>query len=394
MIAKLPIRPRLLASRIAAALLSGCFVFAALPPSADASDMEKAKAAFATAREQARVGNFAGALESIAEVERYMKHPTVSLLKARALRRTWHLDRAQKTLDGINPTKLKKALKPILSQEQAKLATVVKTHGQLKVSVRPATAAVSIDGKPFGNVVDRWFPAGKRRIEVTADMHQPAVRQATLMAGQMREIKVVLREAAGTIRLHVPGGLKGAMISLDGTEVDIAAGARAGDVTSIRAGVGAHEVICARGKLRAAHVIKVEYAKTVAVSCEDLAGGGAGRVVLGWGGLATGVALAGYGAWGIASYFSDQSEADDNLAQATAADLKNGLVPRGALDTNKHWGGALYLVSGLAVGTVSYLLFVRSPAPAASDSAWRWSDPTDDAWSSVQSPDFDAVATR
>ena len=375
--------------RLLTALLLCGLVFGRAAPEARADDVEKAKTAFATAREQARLGNFAGALEAIAEVERYMQHPTVSLLKARSLRKLWRLDLAKATLAAINPSQLKKNLRVVLAEEEAKLEAVVKTHGHLRVDIKPATATLSVDGEAMSGAIDRWFPAGKHRIEVTADMHQPAVRQATLAPGELREIKIVLREASGTIQLTVPGGLKGASVRLDGKEITIAEGARAGDVTTIRTGVGAHEIICARGKRRDALVLKVELSKTVRASCEDLARSNVGRAVVGWGGVATGVALAGYGAWGIASYFSDQATADDNLqsAKTGALPLSNGLVPDGGVDTNKHWGGALYLVSGLAVSTVSYLMFVRSPAAASSASAWRWSEP-----SSAESPRHEAVA--
>ncbi|HAN32563.1 MAG TPA: hypothetical protein DCQ06_13285 [Myxococcales bacterium] len=59
------------------------------------------------------------------------------------------------------------------------------------------------------------------------------------------------------------------------------------------------------------------------------------------------------------------------------------------LDSNKHYGGALYIASGLAMGISSYLLFVRKPrsnTPAADraqaldvddqrrpfSSTWQW----------------------
>lgn len=386
---KVMIRSHLLRHHLVTPLLLCCLVLGVTANDARADDMAKAKAAFANAREQARVNNFVGALESIAEVERYMKHPTVSLLKARALRKLWRLDVARATLATINPTALKKNLRTVLAEEEGKLDAVVKTHGHLKVVVTPATAAITVDGVPYPGGVDRWFEAGKRRIEVVAEMHQPAVRQATLNPGELREVKVVLREAAGTIQLRVPGGLKGASVRVDGKELAIADGARAGDMTSFRAGVGTHEIICARGKRRDAMVVKVELGKTALANCEDLGGGDVGRTVVGWGGVATGAALAGYGVWGIASYFSDQATADDNLnnAKAGALPLNNGLVPGGAIDTNKHWGGALYLVSGLAVSTVSYLMFVRSPSPTPGASAWRWSAP-----SSAGAGQNDAVA--
>ncbi len=345
----------------------------ALPSTARAGHIEEAKAAFAEARERARKGNFEGALKSIEEVERHMKHPTVSLLKARALRKVWRLDQAKSTLATINPAKLKRNLRTVHAEEVGKLDKVIKSHSHLRVVVKPASAAIMIDGTRFVGTIDRWFPAGKLRLEFAAEMHQPSVRQATLSAGELREIKVVLREAAGTIRLNVPGGLKGVDVRMDGKPIEIAEGARAGDVTSIRASVGAHEIICARGKLRDARVIQVELSKTVPVSCDELVPSDLGRSLLGWGGLATGVAMAGYGAWGIASYFSDQSQADDNLEKATSADLVNNMVPGGAIDTNKHWGGALYLMSGLAVSTVSYLMFVRNPPSDASATAGRWS---------------------
>ncbi len=351
---------------LAIALLLLAFV---APRPASAGNIEKAKAAFAEARERARTGNFKGALESIAEVERHMKHPTVSLLKVRSLRKLWRLDHAAAALKEINPSKLKRSLRAVLAEEQGKLDKLLKSHGHLKVTVKPAEAVIVIEGKTYKGTVDRWFPAGKVRMELGADLHQAAVRQATLMAGEMREIKVKLRAAAGTIRLQVPGGLKGVIVRLDGKQIDIDDGARAGDMTSIRTSVGAHEIICARGKFRDAKVIKVELSKTVAVACDELAPSKLGRTVLGWGGLATGVAVAGYGVWGIASYFSDASQADDNLKNATAADLINGMVPEGGIDTNKHWGGALYLVSGLAVSTVSYLFFVRKPAADSSSAA-------------------------
>ena len=64
--------------------------------------------------------------------------------------------------------------------------------------------------------------------------------------------------------------------------------------------------------------------------------------------------MLGYGAWGLQSYFADVERAEDN-----------GLL----VDSNKHYGGALYVVSGLAVGVTSYLLFVRKPKPDGADTA-------------------------
>jgi len=40
-------------------------------------------------------------------------------------------------------------------------------------------------------------------------------------------------------------------------------------------------------------------------------------------------------------------------------------------DTNKHYGGALYLASGLAIGVTSWLLFLRSPDDEAASTASR-----------------------
>lgn len=361
---------------VVCALLVGAAV--SLPTLAVAQDpIEKAKAAFADAREKARTGDLPGALDAIIETERYMKHPTVSLLKARVLRQMFLLDRAKQTLDSIETGKLKRNLRAVYDEELDEVNKSRATRGHLKVNVEPQTATISVAGQTAKGTFDAWVTAGNQRVEISATGFLPAVRPVTVEVGQLRELTVKLRSSMGSIRLTAPGGLKGVELALDGQQIVLDEAVRAGEVTTLEAPMGAHEVVCVRGKLRDAHVIKVEAGGTVSVSCDAVQPSGAGKMVLGWGGVATGLAMAGYGVWGIASYFSDTAIADERLNAANPDKTPEGLVRGGGVDTNKHWGGALYMASGVAVGVASYLFLLREPS---SDSAWRQPVPGDRSW--------------
>lgn len=343
---------------LAAALLLG-FALVLGSSVAFADDREtEANKLFVEAREKLAKNEQEEALELLNQAEELFAHPAISLMKAKTQRELGMLDAASETLGRVNAAKLPKPLRKVHDDETAEIVRMRASMGRLVVAVKPKDAMVIIDGKQLRGAYDRWRKPGDVRVEVLAPGHQPAVRTANITGGGSTNLEIVLAPLRGSIRVVVPGGLRGVDVLLDGKAQELDAGRRAGDATTLEVDLGKHEVMCQRGEVRSAHTVDIAFGQVREVRCEGF-GGGANvvRLSLGWGGLATGLALAGYGAWGIQSYFADQTYAQENKLIVA--------------DTNKHYGGALYLASGLAIGVTSWLLFLRSPDDeAASSASW------------------------
>ncbi len=320
-----------------------------------AQDPAKANALFKKAKEKLDGGEPYEALELVTRAAEYFEHPAIFLLKARTLRVLHRYGKALAVLESISARKAPKALRKVRSTEIAQIKAAMKTTGRLQVKVQPANAEVLYKGTTYKGGLDRWVDAGRNKVEISAPGYQATRRTVTVEAQGSSDIQVVLKKAVGKVRVVVSGGLKGVDVKIDGEVQDVSDGRRAGDVVTLTLPVGKREVACSRGALLELHKVTVALGKTSVVRCSQIAGSSKiAGMAIGWGGVAAGLALASYGAWGLQSYFADIEKAENQ-----------GLIA----DTNKHYGGALYLASGLAIGVTSYLLFVREPASDAGDTA-------------------------
>ena len=352
------------AAPLAAAVL---FAFATVLGSsvAFADDREtEANKLFVEAREKLAKDDQEEALELLNRAEELFAHPAISLMKAKTQRELGMLEAASDTLGRVNASKLPKPLRKVHDEESAEIVRMRAAMGRLVVAVSPADAMIIIDGKQLRGRYDRWRKPGDVRVEVLAPGHQPAVRTASVTGGGATNLEIVLAPLRGSIRLVVPGGLRDIEVLLDGKAQTIEGGRRAGDVVTLDVDLGKHELMCQRGEVRSAHSVEIAFGQVRDVRCDGFeSSASVVRLGLGWGGLATGLAMAGYGAWGIQSYFADQTYAQENKLIVA--------------DTNKHYGCALYLASGLAIGVTSWLLFLRSPdEEAASATSWLLPSPS------------------
>ena len=328
---------------------------AALPGFAE-PDPAKANTLFKAAKVKLEAGDAHGALSLVSRAADYFGHPAIFLLKAKTLLSLGRYQKALEALESISTRKLPAPFKKTRAEGIKEAKAAMATHGHLVLTLQPPAAVAVIDGKRYALGVDTWLPAGAHEIKVEAQGFVTETKRVQLGVGDRADVTIALKPAAGTLRVQVSGGLKGVELELDGKPWPVGEGKRAGDIVSKRLGVGEHEVSCRRGSLLESHKVRVALNKTVAVGCTQI-GGGPSRVAVlsvGWGGVAAGLALAGYGAWGLQGYFADLDYAE-----------KNGLIA----DTNKHYGGALYLASGLAIGVSSYLLLVRDSKPDAGATA-------------------------
>lgn len=332
-------------------------LFAALGGrSAVAQEREmEANRLFTEARERIKAGDPEAGLELLERAEKIFAHPAIVLLQAKTQRELGLLDAADAALKRIDAAKLPKPLKKVHDDERAAVTAARSTLGRLAVTVSPADATLTLDGRQRRGGYDRWRPPGEVRLEFTAPGYQPIVRTEQVRAGETTTVDVALPALKGTIRVTVPGGLRGVDVTVDGRAAKIDDARRAGDVADLSVDLGKHEVQCMRGARRYAKAVDVAFGAVAEVRCEGIGDAGAAvlRTSLGWGGVAAGVALAAYGVVGIQGYFADVAHAEEQ-----------GLIVQ---STNKHYGGALYLASGLAVGVASWLLLLRDPGSSGGE---------------------------
>ena len=335
----------------------------------------RANALYKDAKEKFEAGDFTKALEQAEEAERLFAHPSIVFLRGRILHKLSRLREAEDALKLADSPQLPKPLTKPLAEERAQVADEMKRTSELKVTVQPAASAVvSVEGETSQGGFIKWLPPGKRRIEVAAPGYRPVVRMAELTLGSPVEVRITLVPMGGSLVVVVPGGLVGVDVTVDGDSITIADGARAGDRSpALAVSVGGHEVVCSRGAKRFQGSVKVEMDATVEVVCEGIAAAGGPGKALGWGGVAVGTGIFGYGAYGLGSYF--------------LVDLQS---ERKVKATNKHWLGASYASVGLATAIASYLLFVREPAAVAATAAPR--DPSVPSRTSAPGATASAVA--
>lgn len=342
------------------ALLAACVALlswgALAAPAFAEQDPAKANALFKQAKAKLEAGHSEEALALVTRAASYFAHPAIFLLKAKTLVALGRYGKAMAVLQGISARKLPSSMRKARAAAIKKSKAAMAAGGHLVVTVSPKEAVVTVAGKAYRNGVDTWLKAGKYRLEATAPGYRDKGKTVQIEVGDQADIRLGLRRLEGTLRVQVPGGLSGVVLKIDGEVWDVDTAKRAGDRVAKRVPVGAHEVACGRGSLLELHQAKVELGKTVVVRCTQIGSGPSALVVrsLGWGGVATGLAIAGYGAWGLGSYFGDVARAD-----------REGLV----LETNKHYGGALYLASGIGMGLASYLFLVRGSKDEGEDTA-------------------------
>ena len=315
----------------------------------------KANALFKRAKIALEAGDAEQGYRLVSQAATYFQHPAIFLLKAKSLRLLGKVADAQLVLRSIKTRKLPKRLKTAYNEEKQALEDFRKSAGQLKLRVRPYTAQISANRITATGGMMRWFRAGTIAVKFSAPGYQTRVEQVKLRAGETESLSIQLQLAVGALTVDVAGGLKGVELLLDGKPMKVLSAESAGDRTSAEVQAGEHKLTCRKGKKVEEHTFKLAVKQRLTVRCTELGGGVFTlRNTLGWGGVAAGAAMLGYGAWGLQSYFADVERAEDN-----------GLL----VDSNKHYGGALYVVSGLAVGVTSYLLFVRKPKPDGADTA-------------------------
>ncbi len=332
---------------VCVALVAVALIMTAAPASA-ATPQERAYSLFQSAREQVDAGHFDEAVVLLEEAIGYFRHPGIMLLKAHALRRLYRLDQAQEIVDEVAAGTVPRALRKTLAEEGEKLAEAKALRGRLRVTVEPETAVVAVLGEQVKGGYDRWVPIGKHRVEILATGYKPGVETAVVEAGAEARLTVRLMRQGGTIAVDVPGGLRGVTIRIDDEALPIPDGGEAGDRTSrVRLEIGPHRVRCTAGTKQVEHSVTLEADAALVVVCADMHDA-VGLTAVGWSGVAAGLAVAGYGAWGLGSYIVELQDVG-----VTVGEVKS---------TNKHYGGALYLVSGLAAGFASYWFLLRDAA--------------------------------
>jgi hypothetical protein len=348
---------RVLTAVLAALLLTGP-VHAAEP-----AEQVRANAIYKDAKDRFDSNDFQRAFELASEAEKIFPHPAIVLLKARALRKLGRLREAVEAFKKADSPQLPKPLARSLSDERSLLADEMRIKGELLLEVTPDSAVISVDGDSQKGRFEKWLLAGKHRVEAVAPEFKPVVRTVELVPGETTRITITLVKQGGTLMVTAAGGLQGVDILVDGKLVEIPEGSRTGDrVPAMPVAVGKHEVVCARGAKRVSKSVMVELDGVVEARCEGIEPSGtfAASKALGWGGVAVGAGILGYGAWGVGSYYAvDKSD------------------PRGVVSSNKPWLGSIYALGGVAAGVASYLFLVRdrpessaSAAPVAAGSSW------------------------
>lgn len=321
---------------------------------ADPADQVRANAIYKDAKDRFDSGDFQRAFELSSEAERLFPHPAITLMKARSLRKLGRLREAAEAFKKADSPQLPKPLVRPLADERALLADEMRIKGELVIEIQPANAVVSVDGDTQKGGFTKWLLAGKHRVEAVAPEFKPVVRTVELTPGETVRVKLDLQKQGGTLMVVAEGGLKGVDVLVDGKLLDIPEANRLGDRSPpLPMAIGKHEVICARGALRVSRIVQIDIDAVVDARCEGIAPPTVSATkAAGWGGVAVGAGLMGYGAWGLSSYYLvDKQDA------------------RGVETSNKAWLGTVYTVGGIAAGVASYLFLVRDHGPAQTASA-------------------------
>lgn len=330
-------------------------------PAAEPAEQARANAIYKDAKDRFDANDFQRAFEQSSEAERIFPHPAITLLKARSLRKLGRLREAVEAFKKADSPQLPKPLVRSLGEERSLLSDEMRIKGELILEVNPSSAVVSVDGESQKGRFEKWLLAGKHRVEAVAPEFKAVVRTVEVTPGETTKIVISLMKQGGTLIVIAPGGLQGVDVLVDGKLMEIPDASRTGDrAPAMPVTIGKHEVVCARGAKRVTKTVTIELDGVIDARCEGIeppSSFGAGKAI-GWGGVAAGAGMLGYGAWAIGSYYA--VDKDDPLF----------------VSSNKVWGGSLYAVSGIAAGVASYLFLVRDkPVAAATATAPTLAEP-------------------
>lgn len=314
-----------------------------------AGDAEvRANAIYKEAKDRFDAKEFDKAADLAEQAERIYGHPAITLLKGRALRALGKLREAEAAYkvvkDGL--AQLPKPLVKILTDELLGTGEEMRQKGELKVIAEPASARAMLDGADIPLPFTKWIAPGRHKVEAGVPGKRPVTRDVEIRIGETAELNINLNEKEGRLIVVVPSGLKGALITIDGAIFEIDDAKRLGDRAPPKmVEPGKHSVVCMRDGRQVGVTVEVGSDQTVEAGCMGLeppATAFSGAKAAGWGGMAVGTGLFGYGMYGLGSYLL--VDMDD---------------PRGVKSTNKHWLGSTYALVGAGAAVASYLLFVR-----------------------------------
>ena len=344
----------------------------------------RANALYKEAKEKYDARDYDRSFELAEQAEKLFNHPIITLLKGRALRQQGKLREAEFTFKQCKnlAAQLSKQALHVLTDELIGVSDEMRAKGELVIAVEPiGDARVQLDGTEIKVPYNRWFVPGKHKIEAAGAGRKTVTREVEVTAGASAEVKINLDRRDGRLTVVVPGGLRGVDVRIDGKSLEIAEALRIGDRTSAATvDPGLHEVVCVRGDRQVGSKVEVGADAQVDARCDGLEpqGGFAPKKLAGWGGVAAGAGLLGFGAYNMSYY---------------AYKTNSGFVervPEGGI--SRLTGGLGYAVVGTAVGVVSWLLFVREGDGAQSALALPGAD--DPAVGSAATPPVLAVSTQ
>lgn len=341
--------------RVVAAMMVVAALVSVAANAGQADNENKANSLYKDAKDKFDARDYDKALDMSEQAEKLFPHPMIVLLKGRILRQMGKLREASAVLKQVKvqAAQLSKPALLVLNDELVGVSDEMRVKGELVVQVEPADARVAVDGTEVKMPYARWFTTGKKRIEAGAPGRKTVVREVELTSGATSEVKINLDRQDGRVVVIVGGGLRGVDVRIDGAPLEIADAQRVGDRAPAKSvEPGQHEVMCLRGDHQVGSKVDVPPGGQVEVRCDGLeppAGGG--KKAAGWGGVAVGAGIFGFGAYNVSYY-----------AYKTSSGFVEK-VPEGSV--SRLSGGIGYATVGALVGAASWFLLVRDPAPVA-----------------------------
>ena len=315
----------------------------------------RANAIYKEAKDRFDAKDFEKAADLAEQAERIFGHPAITLLKGRALRALGKLREAETAYKVVREglAQLPKPLVRLLTDELLGTGEEMRQKGELKVTVEPASARATVDGVDIPLPYIKWIGPGRHKVDAGLPGKRPVTRDVEIKVGETVELRINLNEKEGRLVVVVPNGLKGALITIDGSIYEIGDAQRLGDRAPPKmVEPGKHNVVCVRDGRQVAVTVEVGSDQTVEAGClglEPPASAINAAKAAGWSGVAVGTGLLGYGLYGLGSYLL--VDVDD---------------ARGIKSTNKHWLGSTYALVGAGAAVASYILLLRDGASAAS----------------------------
>ncbi len=330
---------------------------AATPAWAGESEV-RANAIYKEAKDRFDAKDFEKAADLAEQAERIFGHPAITLLKGRALRALGKLREAESAYKVVREglAQLPKPLVKVLTDELLGTGEEMRQKGELKVTAEPASARAKLDGTDIPLPFVKWIGPGRHKVEAGVPGKRAVTREVEIKVGETVDLRINLNEKEGRLIVVVPNGLKGALITIDGAIYEIEDAQRLGDRAPPKiVEPGKHSVVCVRDGRQVGVTVDVGSDQTVEAGCMGLeppASAVSAGKAMGWGGVAVGTGLLGYGLYGLGSYLL--VDVDD---------------VRGIKSTNKHWLGSTYAIVGAGAAVASYLLLVRDGGSADSKTA-------------------------